>query len=423
MIVEPWSFGEQPLPEVVELATVVRELTSTVLALEHASPELVSLIGVLRDAQRRLADATPRDLSPRIGAEAADDQRVYVDHSRDIGDYNPCFPRYEFRAREPRAAEGSSSHSATKGLRASCTADSSPCSSIACSSNSTATSVSRARPRSCRSASGGRLRCSRHSPCTRCDRSKVTASARAPSSRSTARCCAKRTCSLPSAIAHRSRPFLLDVHERAPASRVPRRAASGARARPRWSSRRSRRERGGMSALTTVSRVLRDRVAAYPDVEYVVCDDDRLTYAGAERRSRVLARGLLAAGAGRGSRIGLLFPTGTEFVTAWLATVRIGAIAVPISTFSTPIELRDVLGRADGRHPARCALVPRERLRRRAARGGRRHARSGPFDRRAVPAARLARNQFRVPGGARRHRARLRCSTRSRTTCDPTTGW
>ena len=102
-----------------------------------------------------------------------------------------------------------------------------------------------------------------------------------------------------------------------------------------------------MSALTTVSRVLRDRVAEHPDLEYVVCDDDRMTYADAEGRSRVLARGLLAAGAGRGSRVGLLFPTGTAFVVAWLATVRIGAIAVPISTFSTATELRDLLARAD----------------------------------------------------------------------------
>ena len=66
-----------------------------------------------------------------------------------------------------------------------------------------------------------------------------------------------------------------------------------------------------------------------------------------KRRSRVLARGLLAAGAGSGSRVGLLYPTGTDFVVAWLATVRIGAIAVPISTFSTPTELRDLLARAD----------------------------------------------------------------------------
>jgi acyl-CoA synthetase (AMP-forming)/AMP-acid ligase II len=102
-----------------------------------------------------------------------------------------------------------------------------------------------------------------------------------------------------------------------------------------------------VNAGTTVGRVLRARVEAHPDLDYVVCDDDRLTYADAERRSRVLARGLLAAGAGRGSRIALLFPTGTPFVTAWLATVRIGAVAVPVSTFSTPVELRDLLARAD----------------------------------------------------------------------------
>jgi acyl-CoA synthetase (AMP-forming)/AMP-acid ligase II len=102
-----------------------------------------------------------------------------------------------------------------------------------------------------------------------------------------------------------------------------------------------------MSGSRTVGRLLRDRVAAQPQVEYVVCDDDRLTYADAERRSRVLGCGLLATGVGRGSRVGLLFPTGIEFVLAWLATVRIGAVAVPISTFSTPIELRDLLARAD----------------------------------------------------------------------------
>jgi acyl-coenzyme A thioesterase PaaI-like protein len=92
--VEPWSFGEAPLPEVVELADVLRELTSTVLSLEHATPELGELTGALREAQRRLAAAAPRDPSPRIGEHAAPDQRVYVDHSRDIGDYNPCFPEY-----------------------------------------------------------------------------------------------------------------------------------------------------------------------------------------------------------------------------------------------------------------------------------------------------------------------------------------
>lgn len=102
-----------------------------------------------------------------------------------------------------------------------------------------------------------------------------------------------------------------------------------------------------MTTPTTVSRVLRRQVGARPDADFVVCDDDRLTYADAEHRSRVLARGLLASGAGRGSRIGLLFPTGVDFVVAWLAAVRVAAIAVPISTFSTPRELWDLLARAD----------------------------------------------------------------------------
>jgi acyl-CoA synthetase (AMP-forming)/AMP-acid ligase II len=51
-----------------------------------------------------------------------------------------------------------------------------------------------------------------------------------------------------------------------------------------------------MSTPTTVSRVLRARVAERPDADYVVCDDARLSYADAERRSRVVAR---IAGGGR----------------------------------------------------------------------------------------------------------------------------
>lgn len=94
MTVEKWYFGEAPLPEVVELAGVLRELTSTVLSLERPTPEVVELLDALREAQRRLAPAVPADLSPRIGEHATPEQRVYVDHSRDIGEYNPCFPDY-----------------------------------------------------------------------------------------------------------------------------------------------------------------------------------------------------------------------------------------------------------------------------------------------------------------------------------------
>jgi acyl-coenzyme A thioesterase PaaI-like protein len=106
MTVERWTFGESPLPTVIELAGVLRELTSTVLSLERSSPELDRLLAELRGVQARLAVEAPLDPRPRVGADFTGDQRVYVDHSRDIGDYNPCFPRYEFEV----DVEGATAH-------------------------------------------------------------------------------------------------------------------------------------------------------------------------------------------------------------------------------------------------------------------------------------------------------------------------
>ncbi len=91
---DKWYFGEAPLPEVVELATVLRELTSTVLSLEQAPAELGALTEALRAATRTLAASEPSDPTPRIGDHATAEQRVYVDHGYDVGAYNPCFPEY-----------------------------------------------------------------------------------------------------------------------------------------------------------------------------------------------------------------------------------------------------------------------------------------------------------------------------------------
>jgi acyl-CoA synthetase (AMP-forming)/AMP-acid ligase II len=99
--------------------------------------------------------------------------------------------------------------------------------------------------------------------------------------------------------------------------------------------------------LQTVGGVLHARVRERGAADFVVTETERLTYAAAEERSRALARGLVAAGVGRGERVAVLLPTGIPFTVAWLAVVRIGAVAVPISTFSKADELRDILARAD----------------------------------------------------------------------------
>jgi len=91
----PWTFGEEPLAETAELAAVLRRVTSLVLSMESADPRVRDLIATLTEAERSLAAAVPPSPVPRVGAAADGDGRVYVDHSRDIGAYNPCFPEYE----------------------------------------------------------------------------------------------------------------------------------------------------------------------------------------------------------------------------------------------------------------------------------------------------------------------------------------
>jgi acyl-CoA synthetase (AMP-forming)/AMP-acid ligase II len=89
----------------------------------------------------------------------------------------------------------------------------------------------------------------------------------------------------------------------------------------------------------------RDRVG---ERDLAVTDTGRhVTYAEAERASRALAGELLAAGVGKGTRVGILLPQAPEWVIAYLAIGRIGAVAVTISTFSKPYELAKILAHSD----------------------------------------------------------------------------
>jgi acyl-CoA synthetase (AMP-forming)/AMP-acid ligase II len=92
---------------------------------------------------------------------------------------------------------------------------------------------------------------------------------------------------------------------------------------------------------------IRHLAERFGERELIVGDDERLTYAQAEARSGRLARGLLAAGVAKGARVGLLMPNGPDWVVAWLAAARIGAVAVPLNTFFQARELAWILRHAD----------------------------------------------------------------------------
>lgn len=87
--------------------------------------------------------------------------------------------------------------------------------------------------------------------------------------------------------------------------------------------------------------------AQYGDTDLLVFDDERLGYREAARQSGILARQLLAAGVGKGMRVGMWFPSDAHFIVAWLAIARTGAVAVPISTLAAGPELRKIAVHAD----------------------------------------------------------------------------
>jgi acyl-CoA synthetase (AMP-forming)/AMP-acid ligase II len=99
--------------------------------------------------------------------------------------------------------------------------------------------------------------------------------------------------------------------------------------------------------VPTIPVMIGHIVELYGDDEALVTADDRTSYAALDASSREIARQLVAGGVAKGTRIGIMFPNGIEWVTCFLAVARIGAIAVPMSTFYRPGELRKVLQLAD----------------------------------------------------------------------------
>lgn len=99
----------------------------------------------------------------------------------------------------------------------------------------------------------------------------------------------------------------------------------------------------------TVAGFLRHARAHHPDALAVATPDVRLSYADLDERSRRLAATLVSYGVGKGSIVGILLPNSVEWILAWAAAARIGAIAAPVNTFYAAPELATMLRHADVR--------------------------------------------------------------------------
>ena len=112
----------------------------------------------------------------------------------------------------------------------------------------------------------------------------------------------------------------------------------------------------------TVPNLIRAAVDAYGDRELAVLGDHRMTYADADADSAAIAKGLLAIGVGKGTRVGLLAPNGPRWIAAWLAIGRIGALGVLLNTYYKARELDWVLRHADVQVLLGVSQPPQSRL-------------------------------------------------------------
>ena len=99
-----WTFGVDPLPQSLEIAKRLRNVAGLVLSLEAPHPAVERLAAALRSAEAELSALVPADPTPRIGPNAAEHRRAYIDHARDVGAFNPCFPTYEISVAGDRAS-------------------------------------------------------------------------------------------------------------------------------------------------------------------------------------------------------------------------------------------------------------------------------------------------------------------------------
>lgn len=97
----------------------------------------------------------------------------------------------------------------------------------------------------------------------------------------------------------------------------------------------------------TIPALVRSGAARFRDRPFLIADGQSLTYSDLDSESARLATGLLADGLGKGDHVGILMPNGVDWVIAWFAVTRIGAVAVPLNTFYKASELAWTARHAD----------------------------------------------------------------------------
>ncbi len=97
----------------------------------------------------------------------------------------------------------------------------------------------------------------------------------------------------------------------------------------------------------TLARFLADVAARHGSRPALRFEGGDLAYSDLERGARLLARGLISRGVGKGTRVALLMGNRPEWVETAFAVGLVGGVLVPVNTFATPEELDYILRHSD----------------------------------------------------------------------------
>ncbi|QQE75783.1 long-chain-fatty-acid--CoA ligase [Brevibacillus composti] len=97
------------------------------------------------------------------------------------------------------------------------------------------------------------------------------------------------------------------------------------------------------------SLLLERNARKYPSQEAVVSPGARLTYRELNRLVNKFGHALQAEGIGPGDKVVLFMPNVPEFVIAYFAVQRIGAVIVPVNAKLTQAEIAYILGHSDAK--------------------------------------------------------------------------
>ena len=104
-----------------------------------------------------------------------------------------------------------------------------------------------------------------------------------------------------------------------------------------------------MTAANTIPELFDGAVAASPDKDWLLWEDERFTYAQAAERIGSVSAALADAGIGKGDLVLATARNDPAYLFTWLAVARLGAIFVPVNPTSTPQELAGLAGQVKPR--------------------------------------------------------------------------